>query len=380
MASHQEHWVLTKLKYNPNFRDRTPVESCIPCWKSIETLISCCTSNGILRRCGNSPSNPKFPATTEKNPEFLLQLERRPNSPAATWEETRLPHLNSRGVLTPLLLFERYPQIPIATQKEPCVSHCKWKGQWVPPHLKIRPGSPAATQMELRVSPQNMKGGLNPLLQVEKNPEFPTSTWGDLTPLSQLERKVEFHASTRDEPWLPCWNWIGTPRSTSQLRKNPEFPASTWDEALFPCSDLRGIPRSPLQLERRPDSPEAAQEVPWGLHCNSRGTLSFSPQLAMRWGPIPLQWLERNLECLITIQKDAWLPWGNRTGSLRSMLQLKWNPELPSATREQPPDSSLNARWGPIPLWQLENSPNFPLASRKEAWLPFCNSRGYPRY
>ena len=58
--------------------------------------------------------------------------------------------------------------------------------------------------MEPRVSPQNMKGGLNPLLQLEKNPEFPASIRGGLTPLSEREGKAEFHASTGDEPRLPC--------------------------------------------------------------------------------------------------------------------------------------------------------------------------------
>ena len=349
-ASHAEHWFLAALQKEVS--------------GTVATL----------------QPTPSFQQPLKKNLEFLLQIERRPDSPAATWEETRFPHLNSRGVLTPMLLFKRYPLIPIATRKEPCVSRWKSKGHWVPPQLKIRPDSSAVTQMEPWVSPQNMKGGLNSLLELEKNPEFTASNRGGLTPLSQLERKEEFHASTRDKPWLPCSNSIGTPRSMLQLEKNPEISASTRDEALFPCTNSRGIPRFPSQLKRRPDFPEATREVPWGPCHNSKVTPSFPPQLAMRWGPIPLQRLERNLECLLATQKDAWLPWGNRTGYLRSMSQLKWNPELPSTTREKQPDSSLSVRWGAIPLCWLKSNPNFPVATRKEAWLLFCNSRGYPRY
>ena len=310
---------------------------------------------------------------------------------AATREETRLPHLNSRGVLTPLLLFERYPQIPITTRKEPRVSCCKWKGHWVPPHLKISPDSPAATQMEPRVSPQNMKGGLNPLLQVEKNPEFPASTWGGLTPLSQLERKVEFHASTWDEPWLPCWNWIGTPRSTSQLRKNPEFPASTWDEALFPCSDLRGIPRSPLQLKRRPDSPEATQEEPWvsGLNSqwgeaqfpcsNSRGIWSAPSQFKrmpdspgatgqVTWDQccnssgtpsFPLQ-LKKNNQIHLSTQDEARFPCGNLRAILTSPWQVERGLDSLFATQEVTQDISRNWRGTPSIPSQLEMRPNSP--------------------
>ena len=180
--SHQEHWVPTKLKCNLDFHDRTPVESCIPCCKSIGTLISCCTSKGALQRCGNSPDNPAFPETTKEEPHISAATWRRPNSPAATREETWLSHLNLKGVLTPLLLFKRYPQIPITTRKEPHVSRRKSKGHWVPPQLKIRPNSPAATWMESRVSPP-MKGGMNSLLQLKKNTEFPTSTQRGLIPL-----------------------------------------------------------------------------------------------------------------------------------------------------------------------------------------------------
>ena len=49
---------------------------------------------------------------------------------------------------------------------------------------------------------------------------------------------------------------IGSLRSLSELERNPEFPSSTRDEALVPCTNLRGILRGPSQLERIPDFPE----------------------------------------------------------------------------------------------------------------------------
>ena len=92
----------------------------------------------------------------------------------------------------------------------------------------------------------------------------------------------------QDKAWLPCWNLIGTPRCQSQLERNPEFPTSTWHEALFPWSTWRGILRCPSQLERRPDFPEAPWEAPWVLTAtqdepqysrhNLRNTTRFPPQ------------------------------------------------------------------------------------------------------
>ena len=61
---------------------------------------------------------PSFQEQLE-NSEILLQLKRRLDSHAAIQEETQVPHLNSRGVLTSLLPLERYLQIPISTQEEP---------------------------------------------------------------------------------------------------------------------------------------------------------------------------------------------------------------------------------------------------------------------
>ena len=75
-----------------------------------------------------------------------------------------------------MLPLERYPQFPIATLEEPCVSHCKPKGIRAPLQLEIKPDFPAVTRMEPRVFPHNIKGGLTFLLNLEKNPEFLTST------------------------------------------------------------------------------------------------------------------------------------------------------------------------------------------------------------
>ena len=131
-TSHQEHWIPTKLECNPEFHDRTPVESCISCCKSIGILISCCTSKGALQCCGNSPDNLEFPATTREEPHISAETWRRPNSLAATREETRLSHLNLRGVLTPLLWFKKYPQIPSQLKRNPMFPAASWKDTQFP--------------------------------------------------------------------------------------------------------------------------------------------------------------------------------------------------------------------------------------------------------
>ena len=59
-----------------------------------------------------------------------------------------------------------------------------------------------------------------------------------------------------------------------------------------------------------------------------------------------------------------------------SAITFKRNPKPPTATREKPGDSPINARWGPFLLQHLESNPEFPLQTREEAWIPSCNSRG----
>jgi len=55
---------------------------------------------------------------------------------------------------------------------------------------------------------------------------------------------------------------IGSLRSLSELERNPEFPSSTRDEALFPRSVLRAIQISLSKLESRLESLYESQEVP----------------------------------------------------------------------------------------------------------------------
>ena len=98
-----------------------------------EPLLPCHDSSAIL--------HPML--QIQRNTDFLLHLERRSQSPVATLEETR-------------------------------VSSPKSKEHRVPPQLKIRPDSPAETQMESRVS-HNMKGGLTPVLHLEKKLGSPAS-------------------------------------------------------------------------------------------------------------------------------------------------------------------------------------------------------------
>ena len=47
----------------------------------------------------------------------------------------------------------------------------------------------------------------------------------------------------------------GTVSFQPQVKKSPVFPSSTRDEALFHCTDPSGVPRGPSQLHSIPDLP-----------------------------------------------------------------------------------------------------------------------------
>ena len=105
-------------KYQPSSRrtlSSLPRLQCnlVPHAANPEKQISRCTQEEVSGAVAILQQTLNFQQPVEKKPEFLLQPERRSNSPAATREETRLSHFNSRGVLTPLFPLKRYPQIPI---------------------------------------------------------------------------------------------------------------------------------------------------------------------------------------------------------------------------------------------------------------------------
>ena len=53
----------------------------------------------------------------------------------------------------------------------------------------------------------------------------------------------------------------GTVSFQPQVKKSPVFPSSTRDEALFHCTDPSGVPRGPSQLHSIPDFPWHHQKL-----------------------------------------------------------------------------------------------------------------------
>jgi len=74
--------------------------------------------------------------------------------------------------------------------------------------------------MESRVSPQNMKGGLNPLLQLKKIPYSPP----------QLNRMPNLPFTTREESQILCLNMRRALNTLFKLDRNPEIHVTTGDE------------------------------------------------------------------------------------------------------------------------------------------------------
>ena len=96
--------------------------------------------------------------------------------------------------------------------------------------------------------------------------------------------------------------------SKSEMERKPEVPASTRDEALFiPAvirEESRGDPRNDkgdlTSLRRHGQSPRSTR--------NSRGTLSFPPQLQANYKIIPFMLEEAILCCSLSKERQR-LPW-----------------------------------------------------------------------
>ena len=172
---------MLKLNRNPE----------IPVTTEEETRVSRLNSCEALLTWSNSRGKPSFP----------LQLQKSTIFPTSSQDESQFPCFSWRGILTFPSHLKRTPVSPIGTQEKPQVSFCKFKGPQVSLQLEISPDSPTATQMEPKVSRHNRKGGLTPLFvaPLEKAQVLCLNSTGGLTALLQLERKVEIHASTQDE-------------------------------------------------------------------------------------------------------------------------------------------------------------------------------------
>ena len=136
----------------------------------------CATPEVPRDTCSNSRRTPSFPP----------QLEIRHYSPAATREKSQCAPCNSKGGLTSMRQHERFPEFPVSIKRIPCFLLQLEKNHEISPQCEIRPGSPALTQEQSRVPPQNSKGGLTSFMQLQGFPEKP----------AHLERKPKFPAAT----------------------------------------------------------------------------------------------------------------------------------------------------------------------------------------
>ena len=148
----------------------------------------------------------------------------RPDTPVTIWEESRVPCLNSRWGLTPLL---------------------------------------------------SSIGTLRSLWQLEKNTELLAPTRDeDLLPCSNLRGILQCHSQLGRRSDFPEATMRGSLRSPLQLEKNPKLPATTWETprdsrlnviwSLIPCSDSRAIQDFPHNQKKT--------WLPW---VNTRGYLRF---------------------------------------------------------------------------------------------------------
>ena len=109
----------------------------------------------------------------------------------------------------------------------------------------------------------NSRGALASLLQHERNPEFPDTTWVEpQIPCCNLRGTppAEFPAANQEQPQDFLHNSRDTLHSQPQLEWSPKSSVSTQEEPRVPRCTSRGTPNSLPQLKRRPNCPAATRE------------------------------------------------------------------------------------------------------------------------
>ena len=207
----------------------------------------------------------------------------------------------------------------------------------------------------------------------------------------QLDSSVHSLFATQEVPAVHCCNSRGTPSFPPQLEKNQEISAQP---------DM--MPNSPVATREQSkgifDSLFATQEVPPDPHHNSRGTLSFLPQLeenhktpstrdeaqfhCSNSRPIPSSssQLERMLVTLFATQEVPPDPRHNSRKTPCSKPHLQMTPETPALTREESQVPARNTKDGLTPLRQIEKFTEIPIATQEEPQDPCQNSRETPSF
>ena len=196
--------------------------------------------------CSNSDGTPRSPWQLERNTVF----------PTSTWDEAWFPGSDSKGIPSSPRQLESRPysseatrevpwdpchnsntKIPVATWVESRVSHLNTRG------VRI---NPAAIREESLVPPCYSKGYFTPFWQVKMFQENPL----------QLKRNPEFPAAMGEEPHVPL----------PHLEMRPKCPALTQEVSLVPHHNSKQTLRLPPQLERNPDPPQSIRGLTPLLH------------------------------------------------------------------------------------------------------------------
>ena len=129
------------------------------------------------------------------------------NSSVSAVKESRCCHHPSRG-----------GQSHLETEAHPWQSCLNWKRPRFPRPLK--PDSPALTQLESRVSTQNMKGGVTAPWHLEKKPKIPMP----------MDRKPATPFTPREGSRVPCRHTRRGLTPLLKLHRNPETHVRTGEE------------------------------------------------------------------------------------------------------------------------------------------------------
>ena len=158
------------------------------------------------------------------------------------------------------------------------------------------------------------------------------------------------------------------------MERNPEASASTRDEVLFiPAAMCEKSQVAPHNTKGDLTSQRRHEWSPKSTH-NSRGTLSFPPQLHENYEILPFTLEKALLRCSISKESPRF-PW-NTKGSLKSFTKLQKFPKTPVNTWEERWVSHHKSRGAPFSLPQVEMRVDCPASPGKECWHPRHTLRG----
>ena len=179
------------------------------------------------------------------------------------------------------------------------------------------------------------------------DPEMP---WVERSPNYPAEDSCRLivHITRWNDFWVPCRDPKESPRPPLHLKKGTNMPLKTRKSREFHCFKCCRC-LTIFYIVRNPNITVSNRKRELNSHLTSNSVRIVLPRRVY----IP--------ELSLIPRQVSWLHWTNSSFEWTSPPQLENIPQVAAATRENPWDFPLAARWGPIPLPCVQSNCVFPI-------------------